>query len=92
MRQRLSFDFQKGWPQTLSEIDIALDDGRQFSARHDSGIPAADIAEQGRRLTAKFDTLVAPVLGAPRARELRDAVGALDGLADIGALTGLAAR
>jgi 2-methylcitrate dehydratase PrpD len=92
LRQRLSFDFQEGWPQTLSEIDIELTDGRRISARHDAGIPAADIAEQGCRLAAKFDTLVEPVLGAPRARELREAVAGLDGLAEIGRLTGLAAR
>ncbi|HEY1299685.1 MAG TPA: MmgE/PrpD family protein [Stellaceae bacterium] len=91
LRQRLGIDFQNGWPQTLSEIDVALEDGRQFSARHDAGIPAADIAEQGRRLAAKFDTLVAPVLGAPRARELRDAVASLDHIADIGTLARLTA-
>ncbi|HEY1257737.1 MAG TPA: MmgE/PrpD family protein [Stellaceae bacterium] len=90
LRQRLSFDFQEGWPQTLSEIDIELRDGRRVSARHDAGIPAADIAEQGRRLTAKFDTLVEPVLGAPRACELREAVAGLDGAANIGLLTRLA--
>ncbi len=92
LRRRLSFDFQKGWPQTLSEIDIEIEDGRQVSARHDAGIPDADIAGQGRRLAAKFDTLAGPVLGPPRARELREAVAGLDDIADIGALTGLAAR
>lgn len=92
LRERLVLDFQPGWPQTLAEIAIALPDGRQVSARHDAGIPAADIAEQGRRLTAKFDALAAPVLGAPRARELRETVAALDTLADVGVLARLAAQ
>ena len=57
-------------------VDRQRDRGRPrrwqaVSARHDAGIPATDIAEQGERLAAKFDALVAPVLGAPRTRELR---------------------
>ena len=56
-----------------------------------SGIPAADIADQGRRLADKFDGLVEPVLGAPRARELRETVAGLDAIADIGVLSRLAA-
>jgi 2-methylcitrate dehydratase PrpD len=90
LRERMAIDFQPGWPQTLAEIDIELRDGRQVSTRHDAGIPAADIAGQGTRLAAKFDALAAPVLGSPRARELRETIAALDGLADIGALARLA--
>jgi 2-methylcitrate dehydratase PrpD len=91
LRERVAIDFQPGWPQTLAEIDIELRDGKHVSARHDAGIPAADIAEQGTRLAAKFDALAAPVLGAARSRELRETIAALDDLADIGALARLAA-
>jgi hypothetical protein len=91
LRERVDIDFQPGWPQTLAEIEIELRDGRHVSARHDAGIPAADIAEQGTRLAAKFDALAAPVLGSPRARELRETIAALDDLADIGALARLTA-
>jgi 2-methylcitrate dehydratase PrpD len=91
LRERVAIEFQSGWPQTLAELEVALGDGRRFTARHDSGIPAADIAEQGRRLADKFDRLVEPVLGAARARELRDAVVGLDRLADISVLARLAA-
>ncbi|MGH7112523.1 MAG: hypothetical protein ACREFK_19125, partial [Stellaceae bacterium] len=73
-------------------IEVALTDGRRVGASHDSGVPAADIAEQGRRLAAKFDALVAPVLGAARARELRETIADLDDIADIGVLTRLAAN
>ncbi|MGH7114612.1 MAG: MmgE/PrpD family protein, partial [Stellaceae bacterium] len=92
LRERVTIDFQNGWPQTVAEIEVALTDGRRVGASHDSGVPAADIAEQGRRLAAKFDALVAPVLGAARARELRETIAGLDDIADIGVLTRLAAN
>ena len=90
LRERVRFEWQQGWPQTLSELELELADGRHVSARHDAGIPAADIAEQGDRLAAKFDALVAPVLGAPRARELREMISGLDDVADIRGLARLA--
>jgi 2-methylcitrate dehydratase PrpD len=90
LRERVRFEWQQGWPQTLSELELELADGRRVSARHDAGIPAADIAEQGERLGAKFDALVAPVLGAPRARELREMISGLDDVADIRGLARLA--
>jgi 2-methylcitrate dehydratase PrpD len=91
LRDRVTLDWQDSWPQTLSELEIELTDGRRFTVRHDAGIPAADLAEQRERLAAKFDTLVEPVLGAPRARELREMIFALDGIAEIGNLCRLAA-
>jgi hypothetical protein len=91
LRERVRFDWQDGWPQTLCEMGLELVDGRRVSARHDAGIPASDIQAQGERLAAKFDALVAPVLGAPRARELREMIFGLDDLADIGSLVRLAA-
>src|SRR5271166_2622401 len=90
LRERLTRDWQENWPQTLSELDLGLVDGRRLSTRHDAGIPAADIAEQGRRLTAKFDALVEPLLGAPRARELRRMIADLDDVTDVGSLARLA--
>ena len=89
LRERVRFDWQHNWPQTLCELELELFDGRRLSTRHDAGIPAADIAEQGARLAAKFDVLVAPVLGASRARELREMISGLDNVADIRGLTRL---
>ncbi|MFL5265986.1 MAG: MmgE/PrpD family protein [Stellaceae bacterium] len=91
LRERVSLDWQDSWPQTLAELELGLTDGRRITARHDAGSPAADIGEQGLRLAAKFDALVEPVLGAPRARELRETIAGLDSLTDIGSLTSLAA-
>ena len=90
LRDRVRFDWQNNWPQTFCELELELVDGRCLTARHDAGVPAADIAEQGARLAAKFDGLVAPVLGAPRARELREMICGLDDVADILSLARLA--
>jgi 2-methylcitrate dehydratase PrpD len=91
LRERVSFDWQDNWPQTLCELELELVDGQRVSARHDAGIPAADIADQGQCLAAKFDALVAPLLGAPRARELREMISDLENLDDIGSFARLAA-
>jgi len=91
LRELVALDFREGWPSTLAEIEVTLADGKRVAARHDAGIPAADIAEQGERLAAKFDVLVEPVLGAPRTRELRKMVSELDGLSEIGSLVQLTA-
>ena len=88
----MTLDWQDSWPQTLGELEIELDGGRRVAARHDAGIPAVNITEQGERLAAKFDALVEPMLGAPRTRELREIVSGLDSAADIGELCRLAAR
>jgi 2-methylcitrate dehydratase PrpD len=92
LRERIEIDWQDSWPQTLAELEIELSDGNRLKARHDAGIPAAHITDQGKRLAAKFDALVEPVLGAPRARELRATIAGLDHLPDVADLAKLAAR
>jgi 2-methylcitrate dehydratase PrpD len=91
LRERIEIDWQDSWPQTLAELEIELADGNRLTARHDAGIPAADITDQGRRLAAKFDALVEPLLGTPRTRELHEKIAGLDHLADVASLTKLAA-
>ena len=91
LRGMVALDFREGWPSTLAEIEVTLADGRRVSARHDAGIPDVDIAGQGERLGAKFDALVEPVLGAPRARELRQTISGLESVTNIGDLSRLAA-
>jgi len=89
LRERMVIEFQHNWPQTVAELDVELRGGKRVSACHDSGISAADLVEQGRRLADKFDSLVAPVLGSARTRELRETIAGLDGLAEITTLTRL---
>jgi 2-methylcitrate dehydratase PrpD len=62
----------------IDKIDVATDErlgtsearveargpGGTRTADYDSGVPASDLADQERKLRAKFDALVEPVLGA----------------------------
>jgi 2-methylcitrate dehydratase PrpD len=92
LRDRVNFDFREDFPEAGAEIEVQLKDGRKANARFDAGVPMADIAAQGRRLAQKFDALAAPVVGAARARELREAIMGLDALEDVGMLAGLAVK
>jgi hypothetical protein len=92
LREKLALDFHEGWPQAAAELEVALVDGRVLKAKHDAGIPSADIAAQGDRLAAKFDALAEPALGAAHSRELRETIRGLDGLPDVSALARLAAH
>jgi 2-methylcitrate dehydratase PrpD len=87
LRDKVTVEFASGWPITLTEVEIALVDGRAVSARHDSGVPAADVDDQGRRLEEKFTALVAPLLGGKRTDALRETILRLDEIQDIGDLT-----
>ncbi len=92
LRDKVTVEFTSGWPLTLTEVAIALADGRTVAARHDSGVPAPDVDTQGRRLEEKFTALVAPLLGAGRAAALRARIARLDQVEDVGELTGLCVR
>lgn len=83
VRDRVEIDFRKGIPNTFAAIELTLTDGTTVSAEHDSGVPAADTAEQGRRLEEKFMALVEPVLGGNTAGALIAEVARLDRLPDV---------
>jgi len=70
LRRRLEIDFRGEWPRAYAEMDIRLKDGRVLSASHDANQPADDLPEQRRRLSAKFMSLAAPVLGDADAQKL----------------------
>ena len=91
LRDRVEIDFQSGWSPTEAELDLHLTDGQTLTARHDAGIPAADIAEQGVRLEQKFIALAEPLLGSNRARSVLGAVAGLDRAADVRGLMRLCA-
>jgi 2-methylcitrate dehydratase PrpD len=86
LRDKMTIEFEPGWAKSVAEMAIQLDDGTTLSATHDSGVPWADVAKQRRALETKFDSLVAPVLGAAGARRLHDAIERIDTLADVGEL------
>ncbi|HUB95017.1 MAG TPA: MmgE/PrpD family protein [Stellaceae bacterium] len=77
---KVEIAFERGWDAARSELTATLTDGSVLEATHDAGVPAADVAAQGRHIEAKFLSLAEPVLGAPNARRLAAAIGALDEL------------
>lgn len=64
-------------------VDVVLRDGRTLSLAHDVSAPEKDVAEQGRRLRAKFDALSTPVVGPDAADRLVDLVARLGDLGDV---------
>jgi 2-methylcitrate dehydratase PrpD len=90
LRDKVTVAFENDWPHTVAELEVALADGRVLKARHDSGVPATDLAAQGRRLEAKFTSLAVPVLGQAQAARLADAVASLDRFGSVAELTRLA--
>jgi 2-methylcitrate dehydratase PrpD len=83
LRDKVEFDFQNGRPNTLADLELVLTDGRRVATTHDSGVPATDIAEQGRRLEEKFTSLAEPVLGGTTTRDLVGEIARFDALSDL---------
>ncbi|MEJ0017729.1 MAG: MmgE/PrpD family protein [Acetobacteraceae bacterium] len=91
LRDKVEFDFQTGGRNTVAEMDVVLADGRRVSTSYDSGIPASDVQEQGRRLAEKFTSLAEPILGGTKSRDLAGEIGRFEQLADLRALMALCA-
>jgi len=89
LRDKVTVEFERQWPHTLAEMRVTLDDGRAVEARHDSGVSAADLAAQQRRLEAKFLSLAEPIVGLSRAERIVACVAALDDLRSLDELTRL---
>ena len=63
LRDKVAFDFRSGIRSTFTETTVTLHDGSRFTAQHDLGVSATDVAEQGHRLAAKFSGLAEPGAG-----------------------------
>ncbi len=83
LRDKVEFDFQPGRSSTIADMELVLTDGSRVTTRYDSGVPADDIAEQGRRLEAKFVSLAEPVLGGAKTRDLIGEIGRFERLPDL---------
>jgi len=86
LRDKVSIELLPKFGQTHAAMDIRLVDQTTLSAEHDAGIPAADVAMQGVRIRAKFDGLVAPILGAARGAALGEAIDGMDAAASVATL------
>jgi len=83
LRDKVEFDFRSGVSNTLADMELVLTDGRTISTSYDSGVPASDIDEQGRRIDEKFTSLAEPMLGRAKADELLGEIGKLEQLPDL---------
>lgn len=66
--------FSETLPMMASGIAVTHRDGRQYVGFHDAGVPASDLLQQQRKLDAKFQALVVPVVGADHATRLHGAL------------------
>jgi 2-methylcitrate dehydratase PrpD len=89
LRDKVNVEFLPNWPHTRAELEVTLADGRVLQAAHDSGVPEADLEQQGRRLEQKFASLAEPVLGRQRADALAAAATSLDERTRLRDLAGL---
>lgn len=86
LRDRVTVHTEPGHPTTWSAVRVRTSDGRELSTERDSGTPASDLDDQGRRLRAKFDALATPVIGGDAAAALADEVSRLGDQPDVVAL------
>ncbi len=78
LRDRVHVKPTDGLGATQARVAVAGDSGPAV-AEVDTGVPATDLADQARRLRAKFLVLASPRLGAGHAETLADAALAVDG-------------
>lgn len=91
LRDKVEFDFRPDLPNTLAQLELELTDGSRVATSYDSGVPASDITEQGRRLEEKFVALAEPVLGRAKTGDLLGEINRIDQLAQLRALLRLCA-
>jgi 2-methylcitrate dehydratase PrpD len=91
LRDKVEFDFRPNTGHTKATLTLDLTDGARLTALHDSGVPATDVADQGRRLEAKFTALVEPILGRGRTGDLLGEIARLDSLPNLRGLMALCA-
>lgn len=89
LRDMATLTFDDNYPEAKAEVTIETTGGRRFVASHDAGVPDRDLSRQGRKLEAKFDALVDPVLGSA-GRELRERLSRFGGDEDIAGIMTLA--
>ncbi len=77
LRDRVEVAATEGLGGTQSRLVVESESGRREELV-DTGIPAKDLADQGRRLREKFGLLAAPRLGAERADALAAAVASIE--------------
>ena len=89
LRDKIELTFIPGAGTTKAVLTLDLTDGTRLTARHNSGVPTSNVADQGRRLDDKFIALVEPILGRGKAGDLLGEINCLDTLKDVRGLMAL---
>jgi hypothetical protein len=79
LRDRVRVEVDRGLAPTRARMSLSAG-GRRVEAEADTGVPAADLAAQRRRLGAKFAALAGLALGPRAAGEVAEAALAADRL------------
>jgi 2-methylcitrate dehydratase PrpD len=86
LRDTVDATIDEAMPSDAVDATVILKDGTRLHKHVDHAIGSVDRPMSEADLIAKFDDLVAPVLGAEHGAKLREICLALDGLADAGAV------
>ncbi len=90
LRDAATIAFEDNFPEAKAEVVVTTGDDRRWTADHDAGVADADLARQGRKLAAKFDALVEPVLGRDAASALHERLAGFGGSATLDDIMSLA--
>lgn len=74
---------------TAARVEISLKSGETFEMTVDVGVPATDLNAQEERLTAKFDSLVVPLIGDLLSEDLKGQILDLESAPNISSLLSL---
>jgi 2-methylcitrate dehydratase PrpD len=86
LRDRVQVRFSDALPMMKAAVEVETTSGVTQSATHDAGEPESDFKLQARKVEAKFDALVQPLLGEDRAARLRSRILAIESEAQVAPL------
>jgi 2-methylcitrate dehydratase PrpD len=89
LRDKVTVQLTPDLVLTESEVEVELRSGKMIHARRDAGVPMRDRAAQGRRVAEKFHSLVEPIVGKIRSKQIHLEVNQLEELSDIAPLMAL---
>ena len=85
-RSKITFEPVESMHSMEGRVAIELADGRGLEQSYDASIPAQDLNEQAAKLTAKFQSLCHPAIGAERSNMIHQQVMNLESADSIDAL------
>ena len=82
-RELVNVEARDDLDRMATEVVLDLKDGRRLEGAFDAGVAATDLEAQAEKLTAKFRSLSAPVVGKQRTQAIVDAVAGLERAANV---------